>query len=320
MKKLSIIIPVYNSSKTIKEVILEIEKTISENENIKGYEIILANDGSRDNSVDICKEISKKNSNVKFLNLSKNFGQHNAIMSALNHATSDYVVCMDDDLQTPASEINNLLKNIEENNYDVVYAKYKEKKHSNFRNFGSYINHVMATKLINQPENIKVTSFFIMKKFIVDEIVRYKNPYPYLSGLIFRVTQNIGELTVEHRERKEGKSNYTLTKLFGLWANGFTNFSVKPLRIASMLGGIFSILSFIYVIILFIRKLLDPSLQLGWTSIMISIIFLGAIQLLSIGLLGEYIGRIYLCINNNPQFVVKESYNMDNQEVENENK
>lgn len=318
MKKLSIVIPVYNSSKTIKEVIYEIEKTVCNIDEVSSYEIVLANDGSKDNSVSVCKEIVNKNPNVKFLNLSKNFGQHNAIMAALNNVTGDYVVCMDDDLQTPAYEINNLFKHIVENDFDVVYAKYNEKKHSKFRNFGSYINHIMATTLINQPKNIKVTSFFIMKKYIVDEIILYKNPYPYLCGLIFRVTQNIGELVVEHRERKQGKSNYTLTKLISLWTNGFTNFSVKPLRIASMLGGIFSIFSFFFIVILLIRKIIDPNLQLGWTSIMVAVVFIGAIQLLTIGLLGEYIGRIYLCINNNPQYVVKESYNVN--EGKNEDK
>lgn len=310
MKFLSIVIPVYNSSKTIERVIIEIESAISKINASYNFEIILVNDYSRDNSLDICKAISEKKPYVRVLGLSRNFGQHNAIMAGLSVVKGDYVICMDDDLQTPAYEIKTLINALEENKLDVVYGRYAVKKHSKFRNIGSTINYLMTTTLIEQPKELQVTSLFIMKRFVVEEIIKYESPYPYLSGLIFRVTKNVGNVIVEHRERKEGKSNYTFSKLVKLWVNGFTNFSVKPLRISTFLGFFFSIISFIFMIYLIIRKLIDPTIQLGYTSIMVTVVFFGALQLITVGLLGEYLGRVFICINKAPQYVIKETYNV----------
>ncbi len=319
MKSISIVIPVYNSSKTIERVIVEVEQAILKINNIKDHEIILINDNSRDESLKVCKKICEANKKVRVLSLSKNFGQHNAIMAGLSFADGDYIICMDDDLQTPAYEIGTLIDTLEMEDYDVVYGRYESKKHSKFRNFGSSINYIMAVSLIDQPKEIQVTSLFIMRKFVVKEIIKYENPYAYLSGLIFRVTKNIGNVTVQHRERKEGKSNYTLGKLFRLWLNGFTNFSIKPLRVATVLGFIFSIICFIFMIYLIVRKLIDSNVQLGYTSTMVAIVFFGALQLITVGLLGEYIGRIYMCINKSPQYVVKETYNLHKENGGNSN-
>jgi undecaprenyl-phosphate 4-deoxy-4-formamido-L-arabinose transferase len=314
MKQLSIVIPVYNSSKTIEKVIEEIEQAMSKILQIDKFEIVLVNDNSRDNSLEICKSLSAQKTYVKVISLSRNFGQHNALMAGLGVVEGDYIICMDDDLQTPAYEFKTLIDALEEGNYDIVYGRYEHKKHSRFRNLGTEINYLMATNLIDQPREIQVTSLFVMKRFIVDEIIKYENPYPYLSGLIFRVTKNIGNVVVEHRERKVGKSNYNLSKLIKLWLNGFTNFSVKPLRISAILGMFFSLISFIFMIYLIIRKLIDPEMQIGYTSTMVVIVFFGALQLLTVGLLGEYIGRIFMCINKSPQYVVKETYNINKKE------
>lgn len=312
MEKLSVLIPVYNSEGTIAEVVKRIQSVVVNLDKKYEYEIILINDYSKDNTLDVCRELCENNKNIRLISFSKNFGQHHALMAGFKNAIGDYIICLDDDLQTPPEEINKLINCLEEGNYDVVYARYNIKNHSKFRNFGSYINGVMATHLINKPKDIYLGSFFICRKFIVEEIKKYDNPYPYIGGLIFRATQNIGSVVVEHRERKTGKSNYNISKLLSLWFNGFTNFSVKPLRISSLLGILLSCISFIFMIIVLIRKLINPEIQMGWTSLMVGIVFFGGIQLISIGLLGEYIGRIFLCINKSPQFVIKESMNLEN--------
>ena len=169
----------------------------------------------------------------------------------------------------------------------------------------------MANILVEKPKNVKLNTYFIVKKYIANEIIKYNRPYPYITGLIIRITQNVGNVLVEHRDRKIGKSNYTLKKLLQLWFNGFTSFSVKPLRTSSVFGLFFSMVGFIYLLIIIIKKILNPNMQAGWTSMMAVIIFFGGVQLLSIGLMGEYIGRMFLSINKKPQYVIKETFNID---------
>ena len=311
LKKLSIIIPVYNSEKTIEEVVNEIEIAVSKLNSKYDLEIILVNDYSKDNSLQVCKNICRHKPFVKLISFSKNFGQHNALMAGIKFASGDYIISMDDDLQTPPDEMGKLIDELERNNYDVVFAKYKTENKSIFRIFGGFVNDLMANALVEKPKSITINSYFIMKKYIANEIIKYDHAYPYIEGLIFRVTQNVGNILIEHRDRKIGKSNYTLKKLLQLWFNGFTSFSVKPLRISSVFGLFFSITGFVYLLIIIIRKIINPGIPAGWTSIMAAIIFFGGIQLLSIGLLGEYIGRVFLSINKKPQYVVKEIYNID---------
>ena len=319
MKKLSIVIPVYNSEKTIEEVVNEAEIAISKFNSKFELEIILINDYSKDNSLQVCKNICKHKSFVKLISFSKNFGQHNALMAGIKMASGDYIISMDDDLQTPPNGMGKLIDELEKNNYDVVFAKYKTENKSIFRIFGSFVNDLMANALVEKPKSITINSYFIMKKYIADEIIKYSHAYPYIGGLIFRVTQNVGNVLIEHRERKIGKSNYNLKKLLQLWFNGFTSFSVKPLRISSIFGLFFSITGFIYLLIIIIRKIINPGIPAGWTSIMAAIIFFGGIQLLSIGLLGEYIGRLFLSINKKPQYVIKEKYSIDKVKNKNDN-
>jgi len=320
LKKLSIVIPVYNSEKTIEEVVNEVEIAVSKLNSKYDLEIILVNDYSKDNSLQVCKNICKHKSFVKLISFSKNFGQHNALMAGIRFASGDYIVSVDDDLQTPPDEMGKLIGELEINNYDVVFAKYKTENKSIFRVFGSFVNNIMANTLVNKPKNISATSYFIMKKYIAKEIIKYEHAYPYLGGLIFRVTQNVENVLIEHRDRKIGKSNYTLKKLLQLWFNGFTNFSVQPLRISSIFGLFLSMTGFIYLLIVIIKKIMNPGISAGWTSIMAAIIFFGGIQLLSIGLLGEYIGRIFLSINKKPQYVIKEKYNFKEGQFDENNK
>ncbi|PHV70171.1 glycosyltransferase [Sporanaerobium hydrogeniformans] len=311
MKLISFVIPCYRSSQTICSVVSEISSLFSKNyKNKYDYEIILVNDASPDDTLDKIKEICHINKKVKGINLAKNFGQHSALMAGFRFITGEYVVCLDDDGQTPANQVFELINAIEEG-YDVVYAQYQEKRHSLFRNIGSRINDFMARILINKPKELYLSSYFACRAYVIKEMIKYDNAYPYMMGLVLRTTINITNVKVVHRERINGESGYTLKSLLALWLNGFTNFSVKPLRIASLVGAILFIISMVFSIVLFLRKIFEPTIQMGYTSIMLTMILFGSIQLLSIGLLGEYIGRIFICINKSPQYVIKEVINSE---------
>lgn len=317
MKGISFVIPVYNSEKTIALVIKEIEETMLILGEEYEHEIILVNDFSKDNSMTVCKHLCANNPSIKLMSFSKNFGQHHALMAGLRKTTGEYVVFLDDDLQTPPKETTKLIDKLEEG-YDVVFAQYSDKNHFLLRNLGTRLNSLMAKALIHKPKEVEMSSFVIFRRYIANEIIKYDNPFLYLPGLIFRATTNIGGVMVEHRERYVGKSNYNYRKLLSLWFNGFTNFSVKPLRVSSIIGFIFSITAFISMVVFTIKRLLYPDIQTGWTSIIVLIMFFGGIQLISLGLVGEYVGRIFLCINKAPQYVVKEYYyNHSNNDVKN---
>ncbi|MCM1264067.1 MAG: glycosyltransferase, partial [Butyrivibrio sp.] len=238
-------------------------------------------------------------------NLARNFGQHAALMAGFHYVHGDIVVCLDDDGQTPANEVGKLLGKLEEG-YDAVYARYKHKQHSAFRNFGSKVNELMARVMLGKAKELYVSSYFAVKRFIIDEMVRYTNPYPYVIGLVLRTTKKIANVDVNHREREIGTSGYTIGKLLALWFNGFTAFSIKPLRIATLIGALAACMGFIYGIYTVIKKLIDPNVVIGFSSLMAAIMFIGGMMMLMLGIIGEYIGRIYISLNNSPQYVVRE--------------
>ena len=310
MKLISFIIPCYCSVGTIESVTKEIQDTIRNNNKYE-YEIILVNDYSPDNTFEVISKLCK-DKKIKALSLSRNFGQHAAIMAGLAKAKGDIIVCLDDDGQTPANEVYKLLEKIEDG-LDVVYAQYESKKHSIFRNFASYINEIMARSLINKPKNLYLSSYFAMQRFVVDEILKYNNSYPYLAGLVLRSTKSIANVNVNHRERSQGQSGYNLKKLLGLWLNGFTSFSIKPLRIATALGIVLAVVGFAIGIYAIVNKLVNNDVPIGWSSLIACNVFVGGVILFMLGMIGEYIGRIYISINNNPQYVVKKTINMEDE-------
>ena len=303
-KKISYVIPCYNSSQNLEKVILEIKEAM---ENLKQYEyeIILVNDCSPDNTFEVITKLCKENKNICGVNLAKNFGQHGALMAGFHQMTGDILVCLDDDGQTPANEVGKLLEKIEAGD-DVVYASYAHKKHSLFRNFGSFVNEKMAQFLLGKPKDLYISSYFAARRFVVDEMLKYENAYPYVIGLVLRTTKKISNVPVQHREREIGQSGYTLGKLLGLWFNGFTAFSTKPLRIATVGGSIFALCGFLYGIYTIIKKFVNPAVPLGFSSMMSALMFIGGVMMLMLGLIGEYIGRMYICMNNAPQFVVRD--------------
>lgn len=301
MNTLSIVIPVYNSEHCIGDLVGQIEACLKDR---YPFEIVLVNDGSRDRSLDVIMGLADIYDNVIAIGLSRNFGQHNAIMAGLGRATGDYVLTMDDDLQHPVAEIPNMVRELEKG-YDVVYGQYKMKYHSLLRNLGSVANNLMAEWIIGKPRHMQFTSFRIMRSYIVWEILKYEAHYPYIDGLVLRVTGNIGTIDIEHMSRKSGKSGYTLKKLLRLWLNGFMNFSVKPLRLFIYLGFVFASVGFLMAVIVLIKKIFFSVPIEGWSSLMISTLLFSGVQLLSIGMVGEYVGRMFLILNKAPQFVVK---------------
>lgn len=308
MKKVSFVIPCYRSEHTLPHVIAEIG-TAMEKLTQYSYEVILVNDCSPDNTLGTIRKLCEEHSFIKGISFARNFGQHAALMAGLRHTVGDYVVCLDDDGQTPADEVNKLLDKLEEG-YDAVYARYDHKQHSTFRNLGSKVNELMTRMMLDKPADLYISSYFGVRRFVVEDMIRYENSYPYVIGLVLRATKNITNVDVHHREREEGHSGYTLSKLLGLWFNGFTAFSVKPLRIATLFGGISAVCGFLYGIYTIIKKLVNPDVPLGFSSMMTAVVIFGGMIMIMLGLIGEYIGRIYISLNNSPQYVIRERINV----------
>lgn len=308
--KYSVVVPCYKSSRSIREVV---ELTIAEFEKleINDYEFVLVDDFSPDGGETVreLRAVADDHPCVKVIELAKNGGQQNASMAGLNYTTGDAIISMDDDLQTHPSQLHLLIDEFNKG-YDMVYGYYPEKKHSLFRNFGSYVNYMTVRILIGKPKELKTSSFWIMRKFVRDYIIQYKSNYTYLQGLILRTTRNISCIPVKHFERAYGSSGYTLKKLLKLYSN-ILGYSVVPLRIASYLGGFFSAVGIIGALVVIIRKLLIPTTALGWSSVMCAIFFFSGMIMLFLGLIGEYLGRMFLGMSQYPQFVVKNVYTKD---------
>lgn len=304
MTKISFVIPCYKSTNTLSDVIQEIKTTMQDQKDYT-YEVVLVNDSSPDNTWEVIQEIARQENCVTGVNLAKNFGQHAALMAGYHYVSGDIVVSLDDDGQTPANEVMSLVKKIEEG-YDVVYASYHQNMESFFRRFGSRVNSLMANYMIGKPKNIAIQSYYAAKRYIIDEITKYDGAYPYTFGLVFRTTNKVANVEVIHRSRVVGKSGYTIGKLVGLWMNGFTAFSVKPLRIATIIGAISAFLGFAMGIFFVCQKIFNPNVPIGYSSIITSIAFFCGLIMMMLGLIGEYIGRIYISINKSPQFVIKE--------------
>lgn len=310
-KMISFVIPCYRSQATLPSVIREIQETM-EGLRQYTYEVVLVNDCSPDDTFETIRELCRENANMTGINLAKNFGQHSALMAGFHQIKGDIVVCLDDDGQTPAGEVGKLLEGIEKG-ADVVYAQYAHKHHSGFRNWGSHVNELMTRVMLGKPKELYVSSYFAARRFVVDEMIKYEYPYPYVIGLVLRTTKNIVNVEVNHRDRLEGTSGYTLGKLLNLWFNGFTAFSVKPLRIATVTGAGCALLGFAYGIYTIIKKIFinPPGLVTGFSALMSVLVFMGGMLMLMLGLVGEYMGRMYISMNRSPQYVVREIVNCE---------
>jgi glycosyltransferase involved in cell wall biosynthesis len=303
--ELSFVIPVYNGASSIGRVVDEIHLNFPSVD----WEIILVNDGSVDESERVCRFLVERGQGrVHYLHLAKNFSEHNAVLAGLNASRGRYVAVLDDDGQNPPAEIVRMYEAILQGAHDVVYGYYREKQHHWLRNWGSRFNDKMANIMLDKPSELYLSSFKIMNRFVVDQITRYRGAFPYIDGLIFRCTRNIAQIPVQHVLRATGKSGYTLKKLLALWLNMFLNFSIKPLRCSVFLGLGTSLCSIPLIFLIVIDKILNPEVTLGVPTILVGMTLFAGIQLLIIGLVGEYLGRLYLDQTGTPQFVVRYSY------------
>ena len=310
MKKLdvSVVVPVYNASLNLETLVGQISEVLKNN--FDSYELILVNDKSLDSSWEKILDLCKLNPWVKGIYLRKNVGQHNAILAGLKFACGNTIITMDDDCQNSPKYIVELCNEVNKG-FDVCYANYLTKKHNILRILGSKINNLFVTLLFNKPLSLSLTSFRCISHDIKEEIIKNKSPSVYLDGLILSITRNISKISVTHNKRKSGASNYTFLKLFSLWMQMATGFSVAPLRLASILGIVFSITGFAMSLWLVFFKSPSTEIPMVWTSLIVVILFLGGIQLLALGIIGEYLGRTYLAANNYPQFSISKTINTE---------
>lgn len=311
-EKLSFVIPCYNSTKTLPVVVKEIREVMQNKMKDYDYEVILVNDCSPDGTTyNVIQELSEADNHIRGVNLARNFGQPSAVMAGMSFAQGDYIVCGDDDGQTPFCDLPVFFEKMAEG-YDVIEAKYTQReKRSLFRKMGTFMNEHMATWLINKPKGIVLTTYWVIKRFVADEMLKYPNSYPYLGGLMMRVTQKVCNVNIEHRERLVGKSGYSIKKMLELWLSGFTSFSVKPLRLASMLGVFIAFIGVVAGFVTVVMKIIDPTIAAGYSSLMAVLLFLFGVLFVILGIMGEYVGRIYIALNKAPQYVIRETVNIE---------
>lgn len=305
---ISIAIPCYNSSQTLPFVVKEIQKVFSEKTEYE-YQIVLVNDNSPDNTYEVIGELCRQDSNIIGIDLSKNYGQASAQMAAVQYVKGDVVVFMDDDGQHPATEVFRLIEKVREG-HDLVYAHFAHKKHSCFKKFTSWLNAKVLEATNRKPKGIYISSYFALSKFAAESLKNYHSPFPSIGGYLLQVTRKIANVEISHRERIAGTSNYSMRKLLRLWIQGMTNFSIVPLRVSSLIGIVFALLGFIYGVVLIVQKLINPNVFLGYTSLMAAILVIGGLLMVMVGILGEYVGRIYILLSNMPQYNIREVIGM----------
>ena len=299
--ELSVVIPVYNGAASIAELVGALEGLRIEG----GHEIVLVNDGSPDNSLDVCRGlVGRTRAPITLVDLSRNFGEHNAVMAGLRQTRGAHVITMDDDLQNPPEEVERLLSFAQESGREVIYTYYDEKQHAAWRNLGSRFTNWIAGYVLDKPKRFYLSSFRCMSAFVVREVTRYEGPFPYVDGLILQVTQDIDRLLVRHLPRAIGRSNYTLRRLLRLWMSMFVNFSVMPLRISTLTGFVLSVLGALGGLAAIVEALFF-SPPPGWASVFAAVLLLSGVQLMILGIVGEHLGRLYLTANRKPQSVVK---------------
>ncbi len=316
MEIISFVIPCYRSEKTIEPVINEIREIVSKNADYD-YEIVPVNDCSPDNLWNVLIKLAIEDKKIKPVHLAKNMNRPGAVMAGLNLASGDIVIIMDDDGQCPMDKLFDLIEPLH-NGFDVSMADYPERKQTLFKDFGTIVNKKMTEWIIDKPKNIQFTNFMALKKYIVKEIIKYDNPYPYLTGLILRSTGAIKNVPMEERSRLEGSTTFTFFKMVSLWVNGLTAFSIKPLRVSSLLGFVCAGAGGFFGVLIIVRKIINPAINDGWSSIIALILFIGGLIMLMLGMIGEYLGRIYISINESPQFVIRDKINFDSQKHEND--
>jgi glycosyltransferase involved in cell wall biosynthesis len=300
---LSFVIPLYNSAATIASMVHDIEQLTIEG----GHEIVLVDDGSADDTSAICRELVRTaRIPATLVEHARNFGEHNAVLTGWRHARGTHVVNLDDDGQNPPSEAVRLWQHARATNLDVVFGHYEVKQHSLFRNAGSWFTNRMTDWALDKPHGFYLSSFRCVSGFVTKQVTDYRGPYPYLDGLLLQVTQRIGSIPVRHDVRRAGRSGYTLRRLIRLWLSAWLNFSLLPLRAATLIGlltAVAGLAAFAGVVWLWVT---DRGPAYGWGWVMATVLVFSGTQLVMLGLIGEYLGRMFLTVNQRPQAVVRE--------------
>ena len=300
---LSFVIPLYNSAETIRPLVKEIEQLKVEG----GHEIILVNDGSRDATTAVCRELVKEaRVPIVLVEHARNFGEHNAVLTGWRHARGIHIVNIDDDGQNPPSEAVRLWQHAKADGFDVIYGHYADKKHALWRNAGSWFTNRLTDWALDKPAGFYLSSFRCVTSFAAKTATDNQGPFPYIDGLLLQVTQRIGSLEVHHASRVAGASGYTVRKLLRLWTSTFVNFSVMPLRFATVLGLVMALAGFAAIGVVFFWWLNDRGPAFGWGSLMAALLTFSGVQLVMLGVIGEYVGRMFITINQRPQAVVRE--------------
>lgn len=297
--QLSVVVPTYGGERTLPILVDRLRKALDG----QSYEIVLVHDCGPDESWATISGLAKADDRIRGINLRKNFGQHNAVMAGLNYARGGVIVTMDDDLQHSPDDIAALREKLNEG-YDVCYARFTSRKHAAWKVFGSKVNDWLARALLGKPKGIYLSPYRCLSRSIRDELVKFKGPSVYIDGLIIAITDNIASVDVAHQERSKGESQYTLRKSISLLLKMATSGSIFPLRLASLLGLLTSFVGFILALVFAIQRIEDPTLPIGWASLIVTSLFLGGVQLLALGILGEYIGGLFLRVDARPQYVV----------------
>ena len=303
-KKISITIPCYRSQNTIGKLTEGIGKEMKKHKGYD-YEIILVNDCSPDDTFKVISELARKDEHIIAYDLSKNYGESSALMAAFSKATGDYILRMDDDGEHDPKYMFDLINKLEEG-YDYVCAEFINYHHTLYKRIGSRFNYWFLTKMMDIPKGSIMSSYNVTRKYVIDAILKYENPKPYIDGMVWAVTTRTASVPVEHGYRYAGESGYNFKKSVALWLNGVTSFSVKPLRLASFSGFIFAFAGFMIGLIAVIDKMIHPNVSAGWTSMFATMLFIGGFIMIFLGLIGEYVGRGYLISNHIPQYVIRE--------------
>lgn len=299
---LSFVIPLYHSADTIQTLVKEIEALVIEG----GHELVLVNDGSRDATAGICRELLRDACiPIIFVNHTRNYGEHNAVLTGYRHARGAYIVNLDDDGQNPPAEAVRLWQHAKREGFDVVYGHYARKEHAAWRNLGSWLTNRITDWVLDKPKGFYLSSFRCVSAFVAREAAAHEGPFPYIDGLILQVTQNLGTLEVHHAGRAAGESGYTLRRLLRLWVSTFVNFSVMPLRLATLLGLVMALVGLVGLVVVFFLWWANRGPDYGWGTLMGALLVFSGTQLVMLGLIGEYVGRMFLTINRRPQSVVR---------------
>lgn len=300
----SILIPVYKNDGGLDELVKRIGESMANSAYANCFELVLVDDCSPDNSWEVIQRLAKTHTFVQGATLSRNFGQHNAIMAGLNLVSGQYVVLMDDDLQHPPEAIPSMLNKLAAGS-DVCYTNYANRQHATWKIAGSKFNDLMASWLLSKPKGLYLSSFKALKRGVVDQIRNHEGPFAYLDGLILDITRRIATVEIQHGTRAFGEGNYSFKKSISLWLRMVTGTSIVPLRMVTLMGALIALLGFFGAVFIVISNFLYPAESKGWASIIVTILLVSGFQTLFIGVLGEYLGRIHLRLNNKPQYLFR---------------